>query len=203
MKRTVLLGIVLGAALTGVPGYGAKPPQSLQRVPLSAEANVEEKFDESDLQEAHRLRNHFGIMSFEKMQESLLEARILYYRIARSPRTDPQIRREAAYYLAVCDYRLNFQAGDAIRSFQAFLKTYDNGNEAWVPEALIGLGISYQDARLFRQAGQAFAEVIRRFPTHPAAQVAEKYLKDMQQARLIGEPTERSTRAYFQELFAD
>ncbi|MBF0407162.1 MAG: hypothetical protein HQM10_07405 [Candidatus Riflebacteria bacterium] len=107
-------------------------------------------------------------------------ARGLYYRIATDYSTSDSIRREAGYFVGFCNVRLNDHWA-AIKDFNWFLKNFDNGNPAFIADAIFVLGRTFEVVNDYIAAKRCYYDCARRFP------YSEFSAKSKDRLRMMGE----------------
>ncbi|MBF0546891.1 MAG: hypothetical protein HQM08_20795 [Candidatus Riflebacteria bacterium] len=125
-----------------------------------------------DLDEANRMRDCGDFYG----------ARSLYQRIADDNYSDPQLQRNAAYFIGFCDVKLG-NPWRALDSYHWFLNRFDNGNTNLIPDALFVLGRTYEDIGDLNNAKFYYRECINRF------QYGEFPAKSRERLRIYGEYT--------------
>jgi tol-pal system protein YbgF len=94
--------------------------------------------------------------------------------VAAHPQHD--LADNAQYWLGECFYdRKDFST--ALREFRRVVEVFPNGNK--VPDALLKLGLSYLALGSARPGREALADLVRRFPQHPTAALAQARLAEL------------------------
>ncbi len=109
-------------------------------------------YKDYDLQRANRMKD----------RGDFYEARRLYRAIADDWGTSNYLRREASYYMGYCSVRLH-ESWNAIDDYRNFLRSWDNGETRYIPDALYVLGRTYEEVRYIREAKECYRDCIRRF----------------------------------------
>jgi tol-pal system protein YbgF len=94
--------------------------------------------------------------------------------VAAHPQHD--LADNAQYWLGECFYdRKDFST--ALREFRRVVEAFPTGNK--VPDALLKLGLSYLALGSARPGREALTDLVRRFPQHPTAALAEARLAEL------------------------
>jgi tol-pal system protein YbgF len=94
--------------------------------------------------------------------------------VAAHPQHD--LADNAQYWLGECFYdRKDFST--ALREFRRVVEAFPDGNK--VPDALLKLGLSYLAIGSTRPGREALADLVRRFPQHPTAALAQARLAEL------------------------
>jgi tol-pal system protein YbgF len=94
--------------------------------------------------------------------------------VAAHPQHD--LADNAQYWLGECFYdRKDYST--ALREFRRVADDFPSGNK--VPDALLKLGLSYLALGSARPGHEALADLVRRFPRHPATALAEAKLAEL------------------------
>ena len=94
--------------------------------------------------------------------------------VAAHPQHD--LADNAQYWLGECFYdRKDFST--ALREFRRVVEAFPTGNK--VPDALLKLGLSYLAIGSARPGREALTDLVRRFPQHPTAALAEARLAEL------------------------
>jgi tol-pal system protein YbgF len=94
--------------------------------------------------------------------------------VAAHPQHD--LADNAQYWLGECFYdRKDFST--ALREFRRVVEAFPTGNK--VPDALLKLGLSYLAIGSARPGREALTDLVRRFPQHPTAALAQARLAEL------------------------
>jgi tol-pal system protein YbgF len=94
--------------------------------------------------------------------------------VAAHPQHD--LADNAQYWLGECFYdRKDFST--ALREFRRVIEAFPTGNK--VPDALLKLGLSYLAIGSARPGREALTDLVRRFPQHPTAALAQARLAEL------------------------